>query len=889
LALGLFSSRFASAQFERAPDPPPDEAPAARPKVTPPQLKHFEQATYPEAAQKAGLTADVVLRLTIDEQGNVTFAEVVEPAGNGFDEAAREAAMKFTFDPANRDGVAMKARILYRYSFTLAPVQTAKPDAAPPPPPTVGNLSGVLRIAGTESPLVGAEVVITTPKGEELRQRSDTSGRFSLEGVAPGSYRVKVSSPGFLTTETEETVVVGEVTEVTYRVATETEEGAIEVTIQGERPPREVTRRTIERREIERIPGTSGDALKSLESLPGVARPPGFAGILVVRGSYPEDTQVYVDGSNIPLVYHFGGLRSVLPTELLERIDFYPGNYGAKFGRGMGGIVDVGLKSPETRCKDEKGNLTEKRGCFNGIAQVDMIEGRMLLQGPLPVKGWSFAVGARRSWLDAWIGPVLESAGANIKSLPVYLDYQFIVEHKTSNDARTSLRFFGADDSFAAVIDPMAQEPAFGGKLSFGTSFYQAQLLHEQKLNSFTDLSTMVSVGKTSINFGIGSFKFDIISHPVHWRQELGFKLMKGVRVNTGLDFQVFPYDINVRSPAPPVPGQPESGPFSSRPILEVSESQTGLRQGWYADAELQPTDRLRIVPGIRVDYARDTGKVDASPRLNARYDLLPGGNGLDGKPRRRTTVKGGIGYYYQPPQFQESNAVYGATGLSSNRALHYSLGVEQEVTSQLDASVEGFYKDYDNLVAPGRAAELVRYTNHGFGKAYGLETLIRYKPDKHFFGWLAYTLSRSERQDFRGDERYLIPYDQTHNLTVLGSYRLGRGWEFGLRFRVVSGSLVTPVRGAPSLPAIYAANSGAYVPLEGKLYSERLPLFHQLDLRLDKRWQIKTYRISAYLDVYNVYNNPGIEGVAYDYNFARRIYQSGIPFLPSVGVRGEF
>jgi TonB family protein len=880
----------AVAQFERAPDPPPDPQPAARPAVVPPKLIQFVQAPYPAEAEKAGITADVVLRLTIDELGTVTAAEVVEPAGNGFDEPAREAASKFVFEPATRDGKAIKAKILYRYSFTLAPKATAPAEAAtPPPPPTTGNLVGVLRIAGTESPLVGAEIQIVTPTGESLRKSSDANGRFSLEGVPPGAYKVVVTSPGFLKTETEETVVVGEATEVTYRIATQSEEGAIEVTVQGERPPREVTRRTIERREMERIPGTSGDALKSIESLPGVARPPGFAGILVVRGSYPEDTQIYVDGSEAPLIYHFGGLRSVLPTELLERIDFYPGNYGARFGRGMGGVIDVGLKSPETRCKDENGNLTEKKGCFHGIGQVDLIEGRMLLQGPLPVKGWSFAAGLRRSWIDAWIGPVLEQAGANIKTLPVYYDYQAIVERKVSNDSRLSFRFIGSDDRFAAVIDPNAQEPAFGGSLRYGTAFYKAQVLFEKELNSYSNMSTMVSVGRNSLDFNLGTFKFSLISHPIQWRQEYGFKLAKGVKINTGLDFQVLPYDIAVRSPSPPRPGEPDSGPFSSRPILEESEAQTGLRQGWYTDAELQPTDRLRIVPGFRLDYARDSRKVDASPRLNARYDIVKGGSDANGNFRRRTTAKGGAGYYYQPPQFQETNTVYGTPGLRSNRAIHYSIGVEQELTQQLDVSVEGFYKDFDHLVAAARPEELVRYTNHGLGKSYGLETLLRYKPDKRFFGWLAYTLSRSERQDYPGDKAYLIPYDQTHNLTVLGSYRLGRGWEFGARFRVVSGSLVTPVRRAPDLPAVYAADSGAYVALEGQPYSERLPLFHQLDLRLDKRWQYQSYRISTYLDVYNVYNHPGVEGVSYSYNYASRINMTGIPFLPSVGVRGEF
>jgi TonB family protein len=877
----------AHAQFERAPDPPPDEPAPAKQSVVPPKLVKFQQATYPAEAQKAGLAADVVLKLTIDEQGNVADAEVTEPVGNGFDAAAQAAALQFKFEPATRAGVPMKAKILYRYSFTLAPVEPEK--AAPPPPPTVGNLSGVLRIAGAEVPLVGAEVVITTPKGEQLKQTSDAKGAFSLADVPPGAYHLKITSPGFMAVEMDETVTVGEVTEVTYRVAPEEEAGAIEVTVTGERPPREVTRRTIERREIERIPGTSGDAIRSIESLPGVARPPGLAGILVVRGSYPEDTQFYVDGSEIPLVYHFGGLRSVFPTELVERIDFYPGNYGARFGRGMGGIVDVGLKSPETRCKDAQGNLIEKRGCYNGLAQIDLIEGRLLLQGPLPVKNWSFAVGARRSWIDAWLGPVLREGGANVKTLPVYYDYQFIVERKPSNDSKLSFRFFGTDDRFAAVIDPLAQEPAFGGNLRFGTSFYQGQVLYDRKLSPFLNTTTMFSVGKTGLNFEIGPFNFKIATYPIQWRQELTWKFAKGVRVNTGLDFQVIPYDVSVRSPAPPEPGQPGGDPFTIRPVLEASEKRNGLRQGVYADAELQPTDRWRIVPGIRLDYARDTRDVDTSPRINTRYDIVKGSADVGGAQQRRTTIKAGAGYYYQPPQFQQSNPVFGTPGITSNRALQYALGAEQEITRQLDVSVEGYYKDMTHLVAPGSAESLVRYTNQGGGSVIGLETLLRYKPDKHFFGWVAYTLSKSMRRDYPGGREYHIQFDQTHNLTVLGSYRLGRGWEFGLRFRLVSGNMVTPVRSPPSLSALYSSDVGAYVPLEGPVNSQRLPVFHQLDLRLDKRWQIKTYRVSAYLDVYNVYNNPGIEGLSYDFNYARQIYQTGVPFLPSVGMRGEF
>jgi hypothetical protein len=123
----------------------------------------------------------------------------------------------------------------------------------------------------------------------------------------------------------------------------------------------------------------------------------------------------------------------------------------------------------------------------------------------------------------------------------------------------------------------------------------------------------------------------------------------------------------------------------------------------------------------------------------------------------------------------------------------------------------------------------------------------------------------------------------------MVGSYRLGRGWEFGARFRIVSGSLTTPVADAQNVPSVFAGDAGSYVPLQGAPYSERLPLFHQLDLRIDKLWQFRIFRLSTYLDVQNVYNHAAKEALLYNYNFSQRAYQTGLPILPSLGVRGEF
>lgn len=870
----------------------PEEA-EGKPRVVAPELVHYEPPVYPPSAFEQGLEAQVRLVITVSETGAVTAAEVVEPVGHGFDEAAEAAALQLRFEPATVDGVPRTVRIGFEYNFTIDEVVSEEEPEAP----TLGELGGELLVSGAEVPLPGVPITVTDASGAVYRAQTDDQGRWRLENLPAGPYRVEVTLDGFAPLQLEEDVVAGEATDVVYRLAPATDE--MEIVVEGERPPREVTRRVLQRREIERVPGTGGDALRSLQSLPGVARPPGLAGLLIVRGSAPQDTQTFVNGANVPLIYHFGGLSSVVPTELLDRIDFYPGNFSVRYGRVMGGIVDVSLRSPNTECYGPYGEpLTSPSGapvtgCYHGMAQLDLIDGRFLLQGPIgKSKEWSFAVAGRRSWIDSWLGPALEAGGASVTSAPVYYDYQVIVDRNAGPGDKLSLRFYGSDDRFQAVFkDPAAQEPGFGGNLRFGTAFYQGQILYQKELSPKVTLDTMVSVGKISLDFGVGgNLAFDLTQYPIMGRSEVGFKISDTARWNVGIDFLFGAYETTVRAPQPPRPGEPNPGPLVSQQPLETSETGFAYRPAWYTDLEWQPTKRLRIVPGARIDYARDSGHADLSPRLNARYALVLPEDGFWGGKALGTTLKGGVGLFAQPPDYQETNAVFGTPFIQSNRAMHYALGVEQGLSEQILLSVEGFYKDMNNLVSrvPGDQGNFV-YGNTGSGKVIGIETLLKYNPDDRFFGWLAYTVSRSTRQESPAEEERLFQYDQTHNLIVLGSYRLGRGWEVGARFRIVSGPLQTPVIAHPGLAALYAADAGTYVPLQGAPYSERMPLFHNLDVRLDKRWQFESWRLSTYLDIQNVYNNPATEGFVYNYNYTQRGYQTGLPIIPSIGVRGEF
>src|SRR5688572_7131372 len=664
LALGAPLPALAQAGAEGAAPAAEGEA-SKKPEVTPPTLTQFENAAYPPEAEKAGIQGSVVLKLKIDAEGNVTSAEVHEGAGHGFDEAAQAAALKFKFRPALREGKPVAATILYRYSFTLNTASAPEPAAAPA---AEGELHGIVRMRGTDEVLAGIQIVATLPDGTERRALTDAEGRFEFLKLPPGQVRIRSVAAGFKEFKAEEDVAEGVATEVVYRVFPEST--GIEIVIEGERPPREVTRRTIDRREVVRIPGTSGDALRSLESLPGVARPPPFSGLLIVRGSAPEDTNFFFDGSLVPLGYHFGGLTSVIPTELLDRIDFYPGNFSARYGRVQGGIVDVGLRTPDTRCFADYGKATNEKGCYHGLLQADLIDGRAMLQGPVfGSKDWSFAIAGRRSWLDVWLKPILEESGASVTSAPVYYDFQAIVERK-KGDSRLSFRSYGSDDRLEIIVtDPAAEDPGFGGGVRLGISFWRLQVQYEDKLNSSVSVQSMLSFGRNLVGFRLGTFRFDLDVWPLYARHEFGFAVADGIKLNLGLDFLSAPFTVGVRAPEPPRPGEPDPGPFVTRPILETHDESTSFRPGWYGELELQPTPRLRVIPGARFDYARDSGHADFSPRLNARYDLIAGASSEEqaaGISRRRTTLKGGVGLFHQPPEFQETDPVFGTPGLLS-------------------------------------------------------------------------------------------------------------------------------------------------------------------------------------------------------------------------------
>src|SRR5207302_1206378 len=207
--------------------------------------------------------------------------------------------------------------------FNFVPPASPREQTAAPV-----NLTGLVRERGTRRKLSGIEVVAA---GQAAL--TDAQGRFELRGIPQGEpVEVIIVAPGYQRFTARETIPPGEQVDVDYRLQP-LHANPYQATIEGERDRREISRTTVPIAETEKIPGAQGDALKIVEDLPGVARTsPIGGGLLVIRGAKPGDSLVYLDGEPIPLLYHFGAISSTINPDLLEAIDFIPGNFSASYG-----------------------------------------------------------------------------------------------------------------------------------------------------------------------------------------------------------------------------------------------------------------------------------------------------------------------------------------------------------------------------------------------------------------------------------------------------------------------------------------------------------------------------------------------------------------------------
>ncbi len=633
------------------------------------------------------------------------------------------------------------------------------------------------------------------------------------------------------------------------------------------------------RDEAREVPGTFGEPTRIVETMPGVVPTSSGLQAFFVRGAPPETTGYFLDGIPLPALYHVGFGPSVVHPGLLDHVDFFAGAAPAYFGRAVGGVV--------------AGETTEPARRAHGEANLRLLDASALVESPFG-GGRGDVLAAGRYGYPGLVVPVFDPTVGL-----AYWDYQARASWNPSDHERIGAFVFGSYDKLTQKQTNQAGVPYTAQLVA--TEFHRADLRYDRLLDGATALRLAATLGSD----GAGNETTNVKAQSARLRAELDSRPSRSVRIRGGADvqWQHFGLGASPLEPADPTP----------RPYGLAATPRNDVVLGVRADVAWRVSPRVEIVPGLRADVFTSR-RVEVPP--NARGPDASATPALDPRLAVRTTLAprvatiSTIGLAHQVPGLvvtvPDATPLLASPGVEQGlmSSVQASQGVEVALPEGFVLTSTGFLHHYTGLPDvtspcsitpdPSRCLDL-----SVDGRAYGLEVLVRRSLTERFAVWIAYTLSRSERQAHAYDPRLPVAwiaseYDRTHVLSAVAAYDLGRRWRAGARFFVYSGR-----------PYTHTYENVPVAPYN----TERLPGFWRLDLRLEKSWLVgETGRIALVFEGINVTLNkeavdaqcqprPGIRNLGYQggplppgatYDPCT-LDELGPITIPSVGVEGSF
>ena len=848
--------------------------------MVPPKLGEFVKAEYPPSvlATEHPPLVEVLLSLDIDATGSVTKVVVLQSGGDLFDAAATAAAQQFRFSPATVDGVPTPVRIQYKYVFT------------PPVPAVVTpveNLSGEVYERFKKTPLEGVKVALPEL---QIEASTDEAGRFGFLDLPPGEYRIELSRDGYVSVNLQQ--VIGKDKKIDIRVAMEEslviegDENLViddEAVIRGAKVVKEVTETTIDRSQGEKVAGTQGDVVKVVQTLGGVGRAAAGSSELVVWGASPSDTRLYVDGVPVPRLFHVGGGRSILSSHLVKSVSLVPGGYGASFGRGIGGLVQVETLEPEAGTKD--------RELFASLDPIDVAVGT---QARLGDRVWG-ALAVRRSVQNQTFDLVAPDRSKELVPIPDYWDYQAKSEVRIDGSTTLQVVVLGADDRNARGIPGITPDSGFSeiSELDFHRIGGRLRKVDEQGVT--TEVAPWIGIDRADTTLDFRDVK--AVDRQTAYRAGARISerraLTDHVTLVSGLDLELASTTVS-REGALSLPAREgDINVFGFPPGNRVNVDKWTV--GWaaagvYAAAAIGLwKDRISLEPGLRLEPSVINGdRIQPARPVDPEVGYSKGYFSAD--PRLRGAVKAtswlelfaATGRYHQPPAAGDLSPVFGNPFLEESEAIHALAGLKTKARKDVDVDLVGFWVKQDSLTVransptPPTARLLV---NDGQGRNYGAQLAVRYRPADNIFAWATYSVMRAERKDHDAMSWRLFDSDQTHVLQMLGSWEHSSGLQLGGRMLISSGFPRTPV-----VDAVFDAGAARYDPVFGAQNSERIPLFFQLSARVAFEGKTSFAHYKVWLDIQNVSNRANKEEIIYSSDFRQKSYIEGLPILPLLG-----
>ncbi|MCU1278027.1 MAG: TonB family protein / TonB-dependent receptor, partial [bacterium] len=684
---------------------------------------------------KPGQTVEVGLLLDVDSEGKVTGITVEQTGGQPFDDAATAAARRFVFAPARARGRAIPATVPYRARFVAPakrPTEIVKVwDGAQP-------LLGEVRGRGDRA--VQPHVNVFVDEGTRSTV-TDEHGRYVIEDLTPGLHTVHFRGSDIR--PYDESVELRRNRPVLLTVYVEVKPRYVS-RVRGRTVLQDPIEQTISVEEIRHIAGTQGDTLKAVQNLPGIARPPFNGGLIAVWGSPPGDTRVYADGVYIPTLFHFGGVRSTVNSSLVQSLTLLPGGYSVEHGRGLGGVVEIETRDPRT-------------DGIHGYAQADLVDASGLVEGGIG-KSFSFGAAFRVSWLEFFLPYFLDQ---RTRFEPKYWDYQLKLHFRLSARDNLDLFFFGSDDQLDVGLTDTAGGPF--REFAQHTFFHRGLIRWTHRFDGGATLSVTPSVGYDvpyglDVTVGNGLYSNTDGELSFSLRALYHLPISRVLRFDAGLDYEGTRSTLDARQNPTGLYREGDIGDF-------LGYTAPDPRAGILTDHMVLFTNhvapfasltialfkqRLLIMPQLRLEAMTFQGvkpahfsssSVMPEPRLSTRVRISS-----------RVALQGSIGVYHQAPGSSDLSPIFGNPALTPEMGIHYVAGVEVKATPTLHVELQGFYKDLRNLVVRGTSSAEPLLVDGGVGRVYGAEFLARQELWHNFFGWVSYTLMRSERRDHPGD-----------------------------------------------------------------------------------------------------------------------------------------
>jgi len=765
-----------------------------------------------------------------------------------------------------------------------------------------GQIRGTILDLSTQTPLPAAAVMIA---GTNLGAAADMDGNYIIQRVPSGIYNVRFTMMGYESRVVNNVVVnPGRTTWQTIELkSTVLEMEGLTVTAGFFQEARDavISNRSMDYEEIRMDPGSAEDIQRVVQALPSVVSGSDQDNEIIVRGGMPGENLFLMDHIEIPNPNHFahqglgGGPINMINTQFVRRVDFYAGAFPARYGDKASSAMDIALRDGDR----------ERR---TGHGYLGMAGAGVMVEGPLGQGKGAYILSVRKSFLDLII------ASTGLTAVPRY----YSLQGRASYDLNPANRLIwnGIYGNDAITI-----EDTEGGGYERGAENVRAK--SQQYATGLTLRTLYADRGYSRITLSQVANRWDLDvwneTGKTYYRNlstemertlkaDLTMQLSREFEIGTGGHVKSIPFDIDIWADADTMRVyRPGTSFVPADSLIYPEYARKNRRTTWkaaaYGHMRWNPWMRLTTTWGIRADYFGYTDRTAIDPRIGFSYALT-----------EKTDLNLALGQFSQSPAYIQITAHPDNDDLDYKKTRQIVFGIARLFREELKGTIELFYKDYSNV--PVSESQLTpdpfasyegRLINRGEGYAVGVELFLQKKRVRQYHYTASYSYSIARGMDPRYRTEYDWDYDYRHNLTLIGGakydlrdkawyqnmkrhlfYKI-TGWilpfadqvEIGVRWRYLGGR---PYSERTYLPQYRRWIVAPETPLN----THRYPVYHRLDLRLDRRFMFDGWNMVTYLDIMNVYGRDNIWMYAYNADGSREnIYQFQV--FPVGGITIEF